>query len=98
MNSLGNLNGWWKNACQIETYWVICGDNFNGLHRKWTKDIVDFQNQELITSGQFKGDTQELENRVADLQEEVHKKITFKSHIELFTSFPEHSLPAWYKQ
>lgn len=38
---------------------------------------LNFQNQELVTAGQLqeKGDTQELENRIADLQEEVSPSI-----------------------
>ena len=36
---------------------------------------ICFQNQELVTAGQLseKGECQELENKIADLQEEVRK-------------------------
>ncbi len=33
------------------------------------------QNQEMVTAGQCKGDTQELENKLADLQEEVRGRV-----------------------
>ena len=38
------------------------------------------QNQEMLTAGQCKGDTQELENRLADLQEEVQSLSLSHTH------------------